>query len=213
MHRRATSSLLGQPFSFSPGTVNGRIEYTALRLTGDYTRRSPNSVFAVAMAATLGIEGTRSAPRGGTVSRRGDFAQPPAAAAATDIHRQRGCSTELASRVVAVRARHVRPAIIASFFLNAGERGVPASHDHSATARLSAACQDCPPAQSSANHGGFKSAATAMGSMGEECPRVYSTAGCAALGARGLRGLVALTGAAGFRPNPIFSARSLRLAE
>ena len=64
MHRRVTSSLLGEPFSFSPGTVDGRIEYTAVRLTGDYTRRSPNSVFALAMAATLGLEGTRSAPPG-----------------------------------------------------------------------------------------------------------------------------------------------------
>ncbi|GAC1412016.1 MAG: hypothetical protein NVSMB69_14480 [Novosphingobium sp.] len=64
VHRQVTSSLLGQPFSFSPGTVDGRIEYTAMRLTGDYTRRSPTSVFALAVTGTLGIEGTRSAPPG-----------------------------------------------------------------------------------------------------------------------------------------------------
>lgn len=64
VHRQVTSSLLGQPFSFSPGTVDGRIEYTAMRLTGDYMRRSPISVFALAVTGTLGIEGTRSAPPG-----------------------------------------------------------------------------------------------------------------------------------------------------
>ena len=64
VHRRVTSSLLGEPFSFSPGTIDGRIEYTALRLAADYTRRSPNSVFALALTATLGIEGTRSVPPG-----------------------------------------------------------------------------------------------------------------------------------------------------
>jgi hemolysin activation/secretion protein len=64
VHRRVTSSLLGEPFSFSAGSDQGRIEYSAIRFTGDYTRRSPDTVLAIAMTATIGIEGTSSLPRG-----------------------------------------------------------------------------------------------------------------------------------------------------
>jgi hemolysin activation/secretion protein len=58
-HRRVRSKLLGEPFPFSPGAVNGRTEYTALRLTGDYTRRSLDTVLAVSFTGTLGLEGTK----------------------------------------------------------------------------------------------------------------------------------------------------------
>ncbi len=59
-HRKVRSSLLGKPFSFSPGSVNGRTEYTTLRLSGDYTRRAQRSVLAMSLTGTLGLDGTRS---------------------------------------------------------------------------------------------------------------------------------------------------------
>ena len=59
-HRRSRTFLLGEPFSFSPGSVNGRSEYTALRLFGDYLSRNVDQVFAASLTATLGLDGTRS---------------------------------------------------------------------------------------------------------------------------------------------------------
>jgi hemolysin activation/secretion protein len=59
-HRRQNSFLLGQPFSFAPGSVNGRAEYSALRLLGDYVVRNVDQVFAASLTGTIGIEGTRS---------------------------------------------------------------------------------------------------------------------------------------------------------
>lgn len=64
VHRRVTSSLLGSPFSFSPGSRDGRTEYDAARLTFDYTRRSLNTVFAASLTASQGLGGTRSVPPG-----------------------------------------------------------------------------------------------------------------------------------------------------
>ena len=58
--REQKSFLLGQPFSFAPGSVDGRAEYYALRLTGDYLMRSVNQVLAVSLTASLGLDGTRS---------------------------------------------------------------------------------------------------------------------------------------------------------
>lgn len=58
--RRSRSFLLGQPFSFSPGSVNGRSKYTALRLTGDYLVRNVRDVFAVSVTGSMGLDGTRS---------------------------------------------------------------------------------------------------------------------------------------------------------
>lgn len=62
-HRRVRSTLLGQPFSFAPGAVDGRTEYTALRLTADYTRRALDTVLAVSFTGTLGLDGTRPSDR------------------------------------------------------------------------------------------------------------------------------------------------------
>ncbi|WP_293678415.1 ShlB/FhaC/HecB family hemolysin secretion/activation protein [uncultured Phenylobacterium sp.] len=59
-HRTTRTELLGQPFSFAPGSVDGRSEYTALRLVGDYLVRNVDQVFAVALTATQGLDGTRS---------------------------------------------------------------------------------------------------------------------------------------------------------
>lgn len=58
--RRSRSFLLGQPFSFSPGSVDGRSKYTAVRLVGDYLVRNVKDVFAASVTATMGLEGTRS---------------------------------------------------------------------------------------------------------------------------------------------------------
>ncbi len=63
-HRQVKSSLLGIPFSFSPGSRDGRTEYDAARLTLDYTRRSLNTVFAASFTASQGLGGTRSVPAG-----------------------------------------------------------------------------------------------------------------------------------------------------
>ena len=43
-HRQSDTTLLGRPFSFSPGAVNGRSEYTAVRLTGDMIERGISTV-------------------------------------------------------------------------------------------------------------------------------------------------------------------------
>lgn len=54
------SYLLGQPFSFAPGSVDGQSEYHAIRLSGDYVRRDLSRVIALSLGATLGLGGTRS---------------------------------------------------------------------------------------------------------------------------------------------------------
>jgi hemolysin activation/secretion protein len=63
-HRQVKSRLLGQPFSFSPGSVNGRTETTTLHLTGDYTRRTQRAVIALSLTGTRGLKGTRSSVPG-----------------------------------------------------------------------------------------------------------------------------------------------------
>ncbi len=60
LHRRQNSFLLGLPFSFAPGSVDGRAEYTALRLLGDYVMRNVDEVFAASVTGTVGLAGTRS---------------------------------------------------------------------------------------------------------------------------------------------------------
>src|SRR5204862_322954 len=51
--RRSRSFLLGQPFSFAPGSVNGRSKYTAMRLVGDFLARNVREVFALSAGASL----------------------------------------------------------------------------------------------------------------------------------------------------------------
>ncbi len=60
LHRQTRAFLLGQPFSFSPGSVAGRAEYTAVRLTADWIERGTRHVTALSATATQGLEGTRS---------------------------------------------------------------------------------------------------------------------------------------------------------
>jgi hemolysin activation/secretion protein len=59
-HRRQNSFLMGQPFSFAPGSVGGRAEYSALRLIGDYVDRNVDQVLAASVTGTIGLGGTRS---------------------------------------------------------------------------------------------------------------------------------------------------------
>lgn len=61
-HRESATFLLGQPFSFAPGAVNGRTDYTALRLLADWVMRSTNQVTAASLTVTLGIDGSRVVP-------------------------------------------------------------------------------------------------------------------------------------------------------
>ena len=58
--RRQKSFLLGEPFSFAPGSVDGRTEYQAARLTADYLRRNVRSVIAASLTGTMGLGGTQS---------------------------------------------------------------------------------------------------------------------------------------------------------
>lgn len=60
IHRETRTFLLGQPFSFSPGSVRGLAEYTALRLGAEWTRRSSATVWIAQARLTQGIEGSRS---------------------------------------------------------------------------------------------------------------------------------------------------------
>jgi hemolysin activation/secretion protein len=58
--RRQKSFLLGLPFSFAPGSVDGRAEYGAGRLLADFVLRDVDQVFAVSATGTVGLWGTRS---------------------------------------------------------------------------------------------------------------------------------------------------------
>lgn len=58
--RTSRSYLLGQPFSFAPGFVDGRSRYTVVRLVGDYLVRNVDQVFAVSVTASRGLSGTGS---------------------------------------------------------------------------------------------------------------------------------------------------------
>ncbi len=68
--RTSTASLLGEPFSFAPGAVDGRTEYTALRLVGDYVVRNVDRVFAISLTGTLGLDGTRADTPGVAIPRQ-----------------------------------------------------------------------------------------------------------------------------------------------
>ncbi|TAD77383.1 MAG: ShlB/FhaC/HecB family hemolysin secretion/activation protein, partial [Sphingomonadales bacterium] len=61
-HRESTTFLLGEPFSFAPGAVNGRTHYTALRLLSDWVVRSTSQVTAASLTFTLGLDGSRVVP-------------------------------------------------------------------------------------------------------------------------------------------------------
>jgi hemolysin activation/secretion protein len=60
LHRQTRTFLFGQPFSFTPGSVRGRAEYTALRGSFEFVDRSPSQALTASLVATLGLDGTRS---------------------------------------------------------------------------------------------------------------------------------------------------------
>jgi hemolysin activation/secretion protein len=55
-HLRSETSLLGEPFSFSPGAQDGEAIDTALRLTAEWLYRTPTQVLAVRSRFSLGID-------------------------------------------------------------------------------------------------------------------------------------------------------------
>ena len=61
-HRETETFLLGQPFSFSPGAVGGRSDYTVLRLVADWVERGISQVTAVSLTLTQGLGGSRVRP-------------------------------------------------------------------------------------------------------------------------------------------------------
>lgn len=60
VHRETQTFLLGEPFSFSPGSVRGRAAYTAARVRLDWAERGSNAVWLVGIGTTVGIDGSRS---------------------------------------------------------------------------------------------------------------------------------------------------------
>ena len=54
-HERNKSFLLGQPFEFVQGSPDGRFRVTALRFGQEYSRRSPEQVFAALSRFSVGI--------------------------------------------------------------------------------------------------------------------------------------------------------------
>lgn len=95
--RRQKSYLFGEPFSFAPGSVNGVAEYKAMRLSGDYVRRSLNNVVALSLGATIGLDGTRS-DIPGVASPRDHFS---AFLGQLDFAQRLGAGFELHGRVTA----------------------------------------------------------------------------------------------------------------
>lgn len=59
-HRETTTFLLGERFSFSPGSQDGVARYTAARAGLDYLSRSVRQVLAGSLTVTFGLDGTRS---------------------------------------------------------------------------------------------------------------------------------------------------------
>ncbi len=58
--RRSSSTLLGTPFSFSPGSVNGVTDLTVMRGVATYIRRSQTSALAVSATLSAGLAGSGS---------------------------------------------------------------------------------------------------------------------------------------------------------
>ena len=56
--KESQTFLLGMPFSFSPGSVDGKAEITAARLTADWIERSERSVYAASLTVSQGLEGS-----------------------------------------------------------------------------------------------------------------------------------------------------------
>jgi len=55
-HRQSLTSLLGQPFSFSPGVQNGKSSVTVLRIGQEWLQRSTEQVFAARSVFNVGLD-------------------------------------------------------------------------------------------------------------------------------------------------------------
>lgn len=55
-HRMSETFLLGQPFAFTPGTDNGRAEFTVLRVFQEYLDRSATEVIALRSNFSIGLD-------------------------------------------------------------------------------------------------------------------------------------------------------------
>jgi hemolysin activation/secretion protein len=71
-HREQRTWLLGQRFSFSPGSVDGLSRYTAARLTADFVQRGVTQVLAVSAVGSQGLGGTHF-EAAGRLDPAGDF--------------------------------------------------------------------------------------------------------------------------------------------
>jgi hemolysin activation/secretion protein len=60
LHRTSNSTLLGLPFSFSPGSVNGRSDYSVMRLSADWVQRGERQVLALSATGSFGLNGSGS---------------------------------------------------------------------------------------------------------------------------------------------------------
>lgn len=56
VHRESRTTLLGSPFSFSPGVVNGEAKLTALKLSQAWNHRFSDGIFAARSVVTLGLD-------------------------------------------------------------------------------------------------------------------------------------------------------------
>ncbi len=57
-HKESQTFLLGMPFSFSPGSIDGKAEITATRLTVDWVERAETSVSAASLIVSHGLDGS-----------------------------------------------------------------------------------------------------------------------------------------------------------
>lgn len=55
-HQRSRTSLLGEPFSLSPGFVDGELNLTTLRLGGSWLKRTAKEVFALDTRLNVGLQ-------------------------------------------------------------------------------------------------------------------------------------------------------------
>jgi hemolysin activation/secretion protein len=58
--RETTSTLLGKPFSFSPGDVDGKSSYTVFRASADWLERGERQVLTISALGSFGLRGTGS---------------------------------------------------------------------------------------------------------------------------------------------------------
>lgn len=66
-NKHSKSTLLGLPFSFSAGDIDGKAEGTSVFVTAEWTQRGASSVFAARGTLNVGINGLGATENGGTL--------------------------------------------------------------------------------------------------------------------------------------------------